>query len=277
MEKVVLKHVLEDGSTLEASFFPAHGMTLASFKRNEVEVIAQETKSLFEECGKGLGVLIGPHFHRRIPELIPHVKDEEKFPQIAYCKTHGISDPFSHGVGRYAPWKWEKKEESIQASLSGKTLWEGVPLKELEGQDFEMKFSISLDKEGLHLDLSVVSDTDSLVGLHYYYRLPNQEGVVECVSAKEKKFPFLLHAESAVDENFHFYPDPLKGEVFLKTKEFDLKVSSRCISQENSWQLYRPSNEPFVCIEPISAKDPHHPTLSVSSLSVDLMIYTKFD
>lgn len=250
-------------------------MTLASFKRGGVEVIDQETRHAFEESRKGLGVLIGPHFHRRRPELVPIIKEEEKFPFIAYSKAHGISDPFSHGVGRYAPWKWEKKEQSIAASLSGKTLWEGIPLKEIEGQDFEMRMKVTLDEEGLHLQLSVVSDTDSLVGLHYYYRLPDQEGTVECLADKGEKFPYILHRESEVDENFHFYPNPLKGEIFLHTKEFTLKITSICQCQENSWQLFRHAHSSSVCIEPISAKDPHHPTLTVSSLAVDLMIYPK--
>ncbi|MFV0340457.1 MAG: hypothetical protein ACK5MA_07545 [Parachlamydiaceae bacterium] len=252
---------------------PTHGMTLASFKRGGIEVIDQATKEAFESNSKGLGVLIGPHFHRRLPELVPVVDHEEKFPHIAYNKAHGVSDPFSHGVARYAPWQWEQKEQKIIAKLSGKSLWEGVALKDIEGQDFEMRFNVMLDGEGLHIDLSVVSDTDSLVGLHYYYRLPDKEGIVECATSKEQKFPFKLSPETEVDENFHFYPDPLKGEVYLRTKEFDLKVASRCQCQENSWQLYRTKDATFVCIEPISAKDPHHPTLTVSSLAVDIMVY----
>lgn len=250
-------------------------MTLASFKRGGIEVIDQETKNAFQQSSRGLGALIGPHFHRKRAELVQVIKEEEKFPHIAYCKAHGIADPFSHGVSRYAPWKWERKGQSIVATLSGKTLWEGIALKDLEGQDFEMQMKATLDGEGLHLHLSVVSDTDSLVGFHYYYRLPDQEGIVECSTALEQKFPYQLHRETEVDENFHFYPDPLKGDIFLKTKEYTLKITSACQCQENSWQLYRPGNASYVCIEPISAKDPRHPTLTVSSLAVDLKIYPK--
>ena len=35
-----------------------------------------------------------------------------------------------------------------------------------------------LTSQGLSLDLSVVSDSDSVVGIHYYYSLPKKEGQV---------------------------------------------------------------------------------------------------
>lgn len=263
---ILLNCPLDDGTSYEAVFLPSHGMNLASFTRGGVEVIDPSTKEAFEERYAGLGPLIGPHFHRRRPELVSKVPDEALFPHIARCTSKGILDPFSHGVARYCPWNVEVKGNEIKGEISGKDLWNGVALSAIEGQNFVMKMVASLTKEGLFLDLSVVSDTDSLVGIHYYYRLP--QGKFRVISGGETK----LDRDEAIDSTFFPSPNPLKGEIFLETEEYTLKTTYDCPCQENSWQLYHPKNSSFVCIEPLSASDPRHPNLTVSSLSINLQI-----
>lgn len=260
MEKVTLSC-----SPYEAIFAPLHGMNLLSFKRDGIEVIDQATKGAFEERFSGLGPLIGPHFHRRLPELVPKVQGESLFPHIARCKAKGILDPFSHGVARYCPWKTEVKGNQIQGEISGKDLWNGVPLSLIEGQNFVMKMKAVLSSSGLSIDLSVVSDTDSLVGIHYYYRLPNGKGRIRSGNLN-------LELKEAIDTTFHLSPNPLAGDILLETEEYFLKTHYHCLCEENSWQLFHPENASFVCIEPISAKDPRHANLSVSSLSIQLQI-----
>ncbi len=265
MAPLVLKSTLSSGEELVAQFLPERGMTLQTFKRGSIEVIDQETKTAFEQRSAGLGPLIGPHFHRRIGAILPKISDESKFPHIAWCRQHGIEDPFSHGIARYAPWKAEIAENKIKASISGNDQWEGVPLKELEGQNFEMRLEASLDHLGLHLNLSVVSESDSLVGIHYYYSLPNKRGVIK---AGELFFPL----EGAMDANYRPSPDPLHGVIWLETETYRLKTSYKCPCAENSFQIYHPEGASFVCIEPVSSQDPHHPNLTASSLSIDLEI-----
>lgn len=288
MASHTLKTTLEDGSLLEATFLPSEGMTLSSFKRDQIEVIDPRSAEGFKERHAGLGVLIGPHFHRRNPEIIPKISDESLFPHIARCRAQGIADPFSHGVAKYAPWKAECTENRIDATLSGKDLWQGIPLKEIEGQDFEMRMKVELKPTGLHLDLSVVSETDSLVGIHYYYLLPEGKKTIlsrvrpYCLDQGEKKpvNPSWLQADhrldiplnGPIDLAFYPYPDPLNGEIDLITDQFSLKTKYSCLSAENCWQLYYPENASFVCIEPISSQDPHHPNLTASSLNLNLMI-----
>lgn len=289
MESRTLRLKLEDGSLLEATFLPAEGMTLSSFKRDQIEVIDPLSAEGFKDRHAGLGVLIGPHFHRRKPALVPALPDETLFPHIARCKAQGIEDPFSHGVARYAPWRATGTETSIIAELSGKDLWQGVPLKTIEGQDFEMRMKADLLPTGLRLDLSVVSESDSLVGIHYYYALPQGQNKISsrvqplCLDHGEQKpvkaawinpdhhleIPF----KESIDLSFSPYPDPLVGEIDLKTEKYILKTQYSSLSAENCWQLYHPEQASFVCIEPLSAKDPRHPNLTASSLTLNLMIH----
>lgn len=288
MELVTLKHSLADGTPLEATFSPSQGMNLLSYKRGAIEVIDQKTRPAFEERFAGLGPLIGPHFHRRKTVAIPKLPDESLFPHIARCKAKGILDPFSHGIARYAPWKFEAGPTQIRAKLSSKDQWNNVPLAAIEGQKFEMQMNASLSSYGLSIFLSVVSDADSLVGIHYYYRLPNGKGIVRSavkpryIAENElKQIPaewdydgLNLNFDLARSADYTFYPapQPLRGEIWLETDEYRLRTNYDCICQENSWQLYHPEGASFVCIEPISAQDPRHPNLTVSSISIHLYI-----
>lgn len=289
MESRTLRVALEDGSLLEATFLPAEGMTLSSFKRDQIEAIDPHSLAGFKDRHAGLGVLIGPHFHRRKQAVVPTLPDESLFPHIARCKAQGIEDPFSHGVARYAPWRATGTDTCIIAELSGKDLWQGVPLKAIEGQDFEMRMKAELLQTGLRLDLSVVSESDSLVGIHYYYALPQGQNKILsrvqpfCLDHGEQK-PIdasWLHSDNrmevplkgSIDLSFYPYPDPLNGEIELITDEYSLKTQYSSLSAENCWQLYHPEGASFVCIEPVSAKDPRHPNLMASSLTLNLMIH----
>lgn len=286
MDFVVIKNTRTDGKELVATFLPSCGMNMVSFKVGDIELIDQTTKDQFDERFAGLGALIGPHFHRRRKESVPKVKDESLFPHIARVKAKGVFDPFSHGIARYAPWKASATETKITATLTGKDEWHGVLLSELEGQSFTMQFTAEMLTTGLHISYSVVSATDSVLGLHYYWRLPHGKGQVTSqvqqeviVNGVREQMP----KEFEIDENQHIYfnaeaqeadhtffplPDPCKGIITLNTDEYTLKTTFVSPSQECSWQLYHPKGASFVCMEPISAQDPRHPNLSVSSLDV---------
>jgi hypothetical protein len=290
MDAIVLKNVTDKGEPLEVSFLPHKGMNMISFRKGNIEVIDQSTRESFEYRFAGLGALIGPHFHRRLPEVVPKGYDESLFPHIARVKSQGILDPFSHGISRYAPWKTTRVEQAmVSAVLSGKDTWNGIPLEILEGQNFRMSFSARLEQDGLYLHISVVSDYDSLIGLHYYYHLPEGRGTVVStvqntfIENKQRKplrerFPGhsqqSLHCDlkEAYDCTFFPFPDPLEGKILLDAGAYRLETTYSSSSQENSWQLYHPAGASYVCIEPLSAQDPHHPNLSVSSLMVHLRI-----
>jgi hypothetical protein len=286
--KVTLKNRTAQGIPLEAVFLPEKGMNMISYKRGEIEVIDQATFSLFEERFAGLGALIGPHFHRRKTELIPTIPDESLFPHIARVKAGGVQEPFSHGIGRYAPWKAEYSETHIDAQLSGDDLWEGVKLSTLEGQNFKMQFRCDLTPNGLKIDYSVVSDTDSVVGLHYYYALPKKTGNVQTrvqnkmlENGSKVPLPWPMNdqneviiplGESDIDCTLFSFPHSREGRMVLDAGDYRVEKRMQCRSAENSWQFYHPKNATFVCIEPISAQDPRHPNLTVSSIQVEIEI-----
>lgn len=289
MSTIVLEYQTKQGERLQATFLPDKGMNLISLKKGDLEVIDQSTYNLFEERYAGLGALIGPHFHRRKPETVPKVKDETLFPHIARVKAKGVQDPFSHGIARYAPWKAEATAHSVKAQLTGKDTWNGIPLSALEGQNFNMTLEANLKEEGLFLTLSIVSDTTSLVGIHYYYALPQGKGRVisnvqnqVIIAGELKPIPsnwqfdsqqcLTFDLQEEADFTFRPYPDFLKGDILLETNEYQLHTRYDCNCAENCWQLYHPKGASFVCIEPMSSQDPRHPNLTVSSLNIHLEI-----
>lgn len=289
MEPIVLKNQTEKGESLEATFLPDKGMNLISYKKGSLEVIDQSTRNLFEERYAGLGALIGPHFHHRNPAIIPPIKDESKFPHIARLKAKGIKEPFSHGIARYAPWNAQATPTSVKAKITGKDVWNEVPLSALEGQNFTMELSAELTQQGLQLQLSVVSDADSLVGIHYYFHLPQGSGKVisqvqKTYMANNERKPIpstwnmdsqqklIFDLKDPADYTFFPFPNPLEGRIELDAGDYLLVTKYSCPSQENCWQLYHPEGASFVCMEPISAQDPRHPNLTVSRIKIELTI-----
>jgi hypothetical protein len=271
---------LQAGS-YSAAFVPGKGMNFVSLKKGGIEAIDQSTKDLFEARYAGLGALIGPHFHHR--KVIPPIKEKERFPHLAHVKGN---EPFSHGIGRYAPWTVEKSSENqIAAVLKGGDKWNGVALKELEGQDFTMNYEAILTEEGLEIHLAVRGDTETVVGLHTYYALANGKGTVKARVRNEyndqgtvKPIPstwnyredrtLVFPLTESADYGFRPYPDPLHGIMELETETHGIRVQYWCDNEENSIQLWHPEGASFVCMEPLSAKDPRKPRLTVSSLKI---------
>lgn len=288
MHPVILKSTAEDGSPLSASFLPGMGMNMISYKKGDREVIDQHTRVEFEKRFAGLGALIGPHFYRRNAGTIKPISNSSAFPHISIAKERGDPDPFTHGIARYSPWNFTAGEDHIKGELKGSDKWNDIPLSELEGQNFIMRFFGKLDAKGLHIELSVVSDTASIVGTHYYYSLPQSKGIV--TSNIQRKYYDPHHLRDVPDEwmagahklrfdlkhscdfAFHPAPNPREAEIVLDAIDYKLKINYSCPSQENAWQLYHPAEATFVCIEPCSAQDPRHPNLTVSSIKLTIAI-----
>ncbi|MBN4067238.1 hypothetical protein JYU14_04055 [Simkania negevensis] len=290
MESVTLRAETKEGLPLKAVYCPGKGMNLVSYRWGDIELIAQDTLPLFEDHCAGLGALIGPHFHHRRKEVIPLVPHEEHFLHIARVRARGVAEPFSHGIARYAPWQHEVDGNRIVATLEGKSEWNGVALKELEGQNFRMQYTAELTEGGLAIDYSIISDSDSLVGLHYYYTLVGGKGAVMAKvknqyldQGQTKQIPSSWNYDTRMgllnwdcideaDYGFHPFADPLNGSIALKTGSYFLQVQYSCTNAENQWQLYHPRGASFVCIEPMSAANPRKPQLTVSGLHVDISV-----
>src|SRR4029077_6455549 len=149
-------------------------------------------------------------------------------------------EPFSHGIARYAPWKAEATVSSVKAQLTGKETWNGIALSALEGQNFTMHLEGDLREQGLFLTLSIISDTASLVGIHYYYALPQGKGRIisevqnQLVMQGElKPIPsdwefdsqqqLIFDLQQEADFTFRPYSDVLKGNILLDTEEYQLR------------------------------------------------------
>ncbi len=279
------------GEPLQARFLPEKGMNMISYKRGNLEIIDQSTKPLFVERFAGLGAMIGPHFHHRKPEAIPRVPNEEAFPHIALLKKKGVTEPFSHGIGRYAPWKIvEASDTKLKAQLEGDDQWHGVKLRDLEGQSFKMTYQAMMTPQGLAIQLSCVSDAPSVVGLHTYYALREGKGKViaqvqERYNDKGQFLPIpstwnyekdhtltLSMGEEEIDFGFLPFPHRLHGVIQLETSTHRVVVSYNCETEENSFQIWHPSGQSFVCIEPLSARNPRDLHVTGSELRILMSI-----
>jgi len=290
MKEVILQRILEDKSLLQALFLPQQGMNLASLKRNGVEIIDQSTRVQFEEGACGLGPLIGPHFYHRKNEEIPKIPDETFFSHIEREKVHGNHEPFSHGIGRYVPWNYSASSRSIEGQISGMDTYRGITLAALEGFDFQMKFKAHLAEDGLAIDMRVDSEKrPSIAGLHYYYALDDCAGVVKMTCDAQyndmgvwKSIPkgwqesdanhlrFDLQEES--DYGFRPIGKKFTGDAHLQTKSHKLHIHYKTDSEEHAFQLYHPKDASFVCIEPVTAKNPRDAKQKKNHLQVKIRI-----
>lgn len=285
MEKVILRNWTHDDKPLEAIFTPSRGMNLISFRKGDIEAIDQSTWPLFEERYAGLGALIGPHFHQREQGNIPFLDNANLFPHVQKEKERGRIDPFSHGIARYAPWRFSASENSISAVLRGNDVWNGAFLKDIEGMDFEMHFEARLSSDFLSINFSVESDRPSVVGLHYYYAMTPQSRVkaeIGSIYRDEGKWKPIPHRWLTEKGNLNFDLNesadfgflPLKHDysdvIFLETKTHSLEVFYQADNEETSWQLWHPKDKTFVCIEPLSAKNPNKPIQKSSSITVEI-------
>ncbi len=290
VKEIILKHTLEDGTLLAATFLPEYGMNLYSLKKGEIEVIDQSTKPLFDERLSGFGPLIGPHFFHRKEGDIPFVPDETIFPHLAHIRKSGSKEPFSHGIARYVPWNYTATETEVSAHLSGMDTYHGMTLAALEGFDFLMTFKAHITAHGLEIEMHTESiGRPSIAGLHYYFALGDHSGHVKmkCKNqygdkgqwrdipsrwlAPSGEVNFDLSEES--DYTFTPISSDFSGEALLTTPSHNLKIHYKTASDENAFQLYHPPGASFVCIEPVTAKDPRDLKQRKNTLFVKILPY----
>lgn len=286
-------HILEcqakNGKKLTAIFSPEGGMNLMSYSYGGIEVIDQRTRPLFEKRMAGLGALIGPHFHHRNEDEIPPVDISPLFPFVEELKLKDQKEFLSHGIARYVPWKYIGDRTSIKATLSGDDPYKGVLLKDIEGKSFELTYQADLTEDGLFIKYSMKSDKPSVIGLHYYYALPEEEAIVKAFVEPNFHHPdgwkpipafwltdkqmlnFKVDKEAIIDYGFRPFNDAFETQIELNTFSYKVQINYQASSHENAWQLYHPQSATYVCIEPVSAKNPRE----AKSLSSELKIQIK--
>lgn len=291
MDLVTLENFSPDGHKLKAVFAPEKGMNLVSYEMSGISIIDERTMPLFEQRLAGLGALIGPHFHHRQESDIAHNFDPEIFPHIKTLKKDQ-KEPLSHGIARYVPWRYQATSTQIDAHLSGKDYYKDYKLKDIEGMDFEMHYHAMLLPDGLLIDYRVQSEKPSVIGLHYYYSLQDNATVEAFVDSQyrvgndwvaipenlyiQEKEKLKIPCQGSMDygfistyhENHPFHRINLKSEKQIVHVEYTASDED-----ESSWQLYHPEHESFVCIEPLSAKNPRKPQLKSSHLQVKISAF----
>lgn len=290
METVTLTNYDSENKLLQAVFAPYHGMNLLSYSRDGIEVIDQTTHDEFVTRYSGHGPLIGPHFHEFTEHTLPEGVTGERFPHVQVMKERKRKDPFSHGIARYAPWTYMHSGTQIQGELHGKDVWNGVPLQDIEGQDFEIRFEARLLSTGLFLKYSIQSEHPSVIGLHYYFALHgdnpyfqthvrpkrNVDGTLSAIPTDWLvKGKDLLHLPLNSAYDCGFFPDADEKGVraSLFTEAFTLNTHYFVPnSMEFMVQVYRPEGAAYCCIEPLTAQEPRMPILNHSQLECKLEI-----
>ena len=290
-------HLLEckssSGKSVKALFNPDIGMNLMSYSLDDIEVIDQNTMPMFEERMAGLGALIGPHFHHRKENEIPSFDVSKLFSFIPKLIEKGQKEFFSHGIARYVPWKYEGDKTSITATLSGDTKFNGYYLRDIEGKSFDLKYHAALTEDQLSIQYSMEADKPSVIGLHYYYALVDKKGVVSSLVDPKYHHPdgwktipdtwyvnknelgFKVGPETEADFGFRPFNDALETQIELDTGSYKLQINYQSCSEENAWQLYHPKDASYVCLEPVSAKNPREAKNLACELNVQLKILTK--
>lgn len=270
------------------TFAPEKGMNLLSLKKDKLELIDQSTTDLFEERCAGLGALIGPHFYQKKESLLPPPPPMTLFPHLPKILAKGQKDFFSHGIGRYVPWQFQAEEAKIVAKLTSVDLFKGIPLSDLEGSNFYLTYEAEILDDRIRIKISSNSDTESLIGLHYYYQMKSPSAVHGNIDpfyyekGEKKELPkewlndqkeLFIPIDSEIDYGFHPKLENGKGTLSLKTKEYELRFEIVPEDQsEFSIQVYHPKESSFVCIEPISAANPRGKIPKKGSLTIDLFI-----
>lgn len=288
LQLVTIKKKQNDGTLLQATFAPMRGMNLVSLKKGDVELIQQSTYPLFEERFAGLGALIGPHFYQRAEIKTFPSLPLDLFPHFPSMLAQGKKDPFSHGIGRYVPWRYQADETHLQARITSSDQYQGFLLEQLEGKHFVMNFEASCLEDRLKIILRTKSDSESVIGLHYYFAMGKaanikaaisplcyQEGQKVAVPAPWLESPSQLNlpVDTPIDTGFVPLLSHGVGHITLATEHYRLHLTIRPLAgSEYSFQVWHPQGSDFVCVEPISAENPRGKTLNEGALEIDFMI-----
>lgn len=295
MDKIIEISNPNNNYPITAKFNLKQGLNLNSLKIKSHEIICQSTRDLFKERCAGLGALIGPHFHHRNRSHITWPQDLSIFRFLKKLKAQDSDEPFSHGIARYVPWEVTKKASNcFEARLLGKHKYKNIYLKDLEAQDFELKFKADISNNKLNLNYKIKSENNSVIGFHYYYQIEKSDISKSFVSSEVQNYYLDKTSKKSIpnawlDKNnknilnfntnqiadFGFQPKNKKSnssEIALHNPGYKLKLNYTCDSEDNRFQIYRPDGVDYVCIEPISAMWPYAPKRKSSQLNLELSL-----
>jgi galactose mutarotase-like enzyme len=230
-------------------------MSLVDFSVRGVPILDLTRQEIFLSFRKGLGPLILPHFNqdRRIPPT-----DRGRFPHARLLEERGIKDPFQHGVGRYVPWRFQAEGETVVGRIGGVDLYQEVPLRELEGFDFQAEVRYTLGEDGLEIAFDVSSrESPVACGIHFYYDLVDRGSAAVVLPLAGTAEERVLRLDRGLDQAFPFPKD--RGErlsCLLRTAAYTLTTTVRVQGPPaetfDAVIVFSPEGESFACVEPLS-------------------------
>ncbi len=266
-----------------AEVMPDAGMTLRSLRMGDIESICQSRASQFTSCRKGYGPLIGPHFNQRAQLPAAALANMARWPQTDALARMGFRDPWQHGVARYAPWEYAASSDSIRAKLTGDQEMHGLPLSAVQGGNFELHLAMQLAGNALRVHYTAQADFPPVIGLHYYYALPGDQGRVrapvtgvmhaggqsvpippECLDASGRSLDLPL--DRKLDNVFQLRPGPI--ELITTTHT----VTTMPESGAESLVIFHPGFDGWVCVEPLSSANLSQPAGNRAEMSLTIML-----
>lgn len=281
--------IVLEAKGIQATFDPEHGLNMMSLVIEGHELIAQSTKNGFLESSRGLGPLIGPHFYHRVSDTIPYLDSQTIDLLSKKIRFRQDPEPFSHGIGRYVPWKiLHQGPKSFKACLDSHDQIAGITLAEIEGFDFFMEFEAEVSQRQITIRYSAKSSSQPVVvGLHTYYALDSMMKTCDLMGApfyfdklNKKAVPPDWFSDQGLriplnkPLDYTFSPQINKegfGEVEVKRGVSNLLIQAKA-TPDLSFQLYRGEDSPFICIEPIAAINPRIVTQKNASIEVRISL-----
>lgn len=250
MHSLVLEH-----KDMQATF-DLTGLRLTSLRKGKIEAIAHAAPA----------GIIGPRFGARRSAL-----------------TGNTPERFVHGVGRFADWKVSRTDQSFVATCTGEDMLDGKALKDIEKQPFRMEVRGDLTEKGLSLAFSIVSDTDSCLGLETQFMLATGRGSVEgrthhqyAQEQVRKDLPvgwidpdsYKLYFDLTQEANCVFNPPAGQtgNALRLETPEYKLAIVMETDSSESCWQLKKKAGSHEVSLSLMTAENPYKPQLTASAM-----------
>jgi len=251
---IILRNDNGNDRRVEALVSPEQGMTLQSFRTNNIEVIAQRWFRPFcRFAGEG-GPLIGPYFYR--PEVSSPCEKNGHEQRIYAVAPKGSA---------YVPWHYENNGSRLCAMLCGADRFNDRPLRDIHGGDFEFNIDFNLMEDSLRISFEAQAEFLPSIGLWYHYALPMGKGrlylPIQNDTCQQDKLGTLPDyrignqgqmLDLVLDQSLdHVFPI-CAGEIAMATDIFFLRI----IPEEGvrSLIVHHSSNDDLVCIAPTAGE-----------------------
>jgi hypothetical protein len=238
---------------LSAIISPKFGLSLIDLCFRDIPILDRSREQAFIECRKGLGPLILPHFNQR--DLPPEI-DVEAFEHIHYLRKMNIRDPFQHGVGRYAEWRYRADKDSVTGRLSGTDRIQGFTMSQIAGFAFDAEVCYRITGSGLNIKFELTAEKPVETGIHFYYDLKNRSSAVVELPLEGQNEKTVFHFDRGHDKTYLPSKTNRFATYLLKTDGYELRTTVPVLGDPSSTfdavTLFSPAGERFACIEPLS-------------------------